>query len=113
MSKIETIKNNYEFKNIFSKGRYVVEKNISAYFLKNTINKNRIGIAVSKKIGNSVVRNRLKRLFREAYRNSITIEKNKMFDIVFIWRKNRPLEEATYNNMLQEIGEILKKVGII
>ena len=38
------------------------------YILKNDIDKNRVGISVSKKIGNSIVRHRLTRLIRESYR---------------------------------------------
>ena len=38
------------------------------YVLKNEKEKNRLGISVSKKVGNSVVRHRITRLIREAYR---------------------------------------------
>jgi ribonuclease P protein component len=40
------------------------------YVLKNQYNKNRLGISVSKKVGNSVVRHRVTRLIRESYRKN-------------------------------------------
>ena len=40
------------------------------YVIKNDLGKNRLGISVSKKVGNSVVRHRIARLFRESFRLS-------------------------------------------
>lgn len=55
------------------------------YVRENGLGKNRLGISVSKKVGNSVVRHRLTRLIREAYR--LKEEKFKRgFDIVVIAR---------------------------
>ena len=38
------------------------------YVLQNGTERNRIGISVSKKVGNSIIRHRVKRLIKEAYR---------------------------------------------
>ena len=55
------------------------------YILEKDTQKNRIGISVSKKVGNSVVRHRITRLIRESYRLN---EKKFVggFDIVVIAR---------------------------
>lgn len=57
------------------------------YILKNGTNSNRIGISVSKKVGNSVVRHRVKRLVKEAYRLHEDQFKNGV-DIVIIVRQS-------------------------
>ena len=55
------------------------------YFLENNLEKNRIGISVSKKVGNSVIRHHITRLVREAYR--LQEEKfNSGLDIVIVAR---------------------------
>ena len=57
------------------------------YVLKNNKEVNRIGISVSKKVGNSVVRHRVTRLVRESYRLHENIF-NSGLDIVVIGRNN-------------------------
>ena len=55
----ESLKKNKDFQYIYRKGTYVLE---------NGTGQNRLGISVSKKVGNSIVRHRLTRLIRESYR---------------------------------------------
>lgn len=62
------IKKNWIFRQVYSKGRYFAEQYLVLYILKNNEQYNKIGFSVSKKIGNSVVRNRVKRLMRENFR---------------------------------------------
>ena len=47
MKKIKTLKMNYEFKNVFNKGKYYIGKQVILYDLKNKYDYNRIGIAIS------------------------------------------------------------------
>lgn len=55
------------------------------YVLENHLGKNRIGISVSKKVGNSVIRHRVTRLIRESYRLQEALFQNGL-DIVVIAR---------------------------
>ena len=64
----ESLKKHTEFKNVYQKGNSNVNKYLVMYILENGLNKNRLGISVSKKVGNSIVRHRLTRLIRESYR---------------------------------------------
>lgn len=73
MVKTDTLKKNYEFKNVLSRGKYFSGNYIDIYIKKNRKNLNFIGIAVGVKLAKAVKRNRIKRLIRENYR---LIEKN-------------------------------------
>ena len=65
MKKTETLKKNYEFKNVMDRGKLYLGKYICVYVLKNN-QQNKIGIAVSKKAGNAVWRNKIKRWIKES-----------------------------------------------
>ena len=66
----ESLKKNRDFQFIYRNGRSCANRYLIMYLYKNAEAKgrNRIGISVSKKVGNSVVRHRLTRLIRESYR---------------------------------------------
>lgn len=68
MKKTESIKNNEKFREIYSTGKSYANKNLVMYMKKNNTKENRLGISVSKKVGNSVIRHRITRLVRESYR---------------------------------------------
>ena len=64
----ESLKKNDDFRNVYKKGRSVADGRIVLCYISNGTDRNRLGISVSKKTGNSVVRHRFARLVREAYR---------------------------------------------
>ena len=65
---VESIKKNDEFKIVYQNGKSYANKYLVMYIHKNNMGKNRLGISVSKKVGNSVVRHRIARLLRESFR---------------------------------------------
>ena len=64
----ESLRKNAQFQTVYSNGKSYGNKLFVMYALKNGTEGNRIGISVSKKVGNSVIRHRVKRLVRENYR---------------------------------------------
>ena len=64
----ESLKSNRDFKNVYGNGRSYANRYLVMYVLENHLEKNRLGISVSKKVGNSVVRHHVTRLVRESYR---------------------------------------------
>ena len=82
----ESLKNNQQFRFVYKNGRSFANKYFIMYVKENGLDKNRIGISVSKKVGNSVVRHRITRLVRESYRLHESVF-NSGLDIVVVARK--------------------------
>ena len=83
----ESLKKNYDFQNVYKTGKSYANKYLVMYVVENHSDKNRLGISVSKKVGNSVVRHRVTRLIRESYRLHENIF-NSGLDIVVIARNS-------------------------
>ena len=83
----ESLKRNMDFQFVYKKGKSYANKYLVMYILKNNMDKNRLGISVSKKVGNSIVRHRVTRLIRESYRLHENIF-NSGLDIVVIARNS-------------------------
>lgn len=76
-----------DFRRMYGKGRSYANDKLVVYVLENGYTYNRLGISVSKKVGNSVVRSRVTRLIKESYR--LQEENIKVgYDIVVIARVN-------------------------
>lgn len=83
----ESLKSNRDFKNVYGNGKSYANRYLVMYVLENNSEKNRLGISVSKKVGNSVVRHHITRLVRESYRLREEMF-NSGLDIVVVVRTN-------------------------
>lgn len=63
-----TLKKNYEFRRLYSRGKSTSTPNLVLYVRKTKRDTNQIGITVSTKLGKAVVRNKIRRRIREIYR---------------------------------------------
>lgn len=81
----ESLKKNHQFRFVYKNGKSYANKYLVMYVKENGLENNRIGISVSKKVGNSVVRHRVTRLVRESYRLHESIF-NSGLDIVIVAR---------------------------
>ena len=111
MKKTIMIKKNYEFKNLFSKGKFLYGENIHMYIKENMSKNNRLGIAVSKKQGNAVNRNRIKRLIRENYK--IYEDKIKVgTSILVIINKKKNIKDINYYEIKDDFIKIFNKSNL-
>ena len=81
----ESLKKNNQFQFVYRYGKSYANKYLIMYIKENGTDRNRIGISVSKKVGNSVVRHRVVRLVRESYRLHEAVF-NSGLDIVIVAR---------------------------
>ncbi len=112
MKKTETIKKNYEFKRILTRGKYLSGKYIECFYMQNKNgDENKIGIAIYSKLAKANKRNRAKRLIKEAYKN---IENNIRAGkrMVFLWKKKQNILEANYCEIEKDIMKILKEMDM-
>ena len=101
---------NKDFQIIYKKGRSYANKYLVMYVLKNKEEENRLGISVSKKVGNSVIRHRITRLIRESYRlQSKKFETG--YDIVVIARTGA--KEKNYSEIESALLHLGKLHNII
>ena len=112
MKKTDTLKKNYEIKRAIKQGKFYYGHYLDFWILPNKKNKNFICVAVTKKTGNSVTRNRIKRKLRENYR---LLEKDILvgYDIVVLWKKNKESEDATFFNIKNDFEYIFKKANLL
>lgn len=87
MIKTESLKSNLDFSKVYKNGKSYANRLLVMYVSENGKDINRLGISVSKKVGNSVVRHRLKRLVKESYRLHEAVF-NSGLDIVIVARVN-------------------------
>lgn len=106
----ESLKKNRDFRTVYRDGKSYANRLLVMYTLKNDSDRNRLGISVSKKVGNSVVRHHITRLVRESYRLHEEMFESGL-DIVVICRVNA--KNASYHEIEHALLGLAKKHGIV
>lgn len=102
------MRNRKDFSRIYSKGRSVGDRYVVLFFMKNGLGYNRTAFLASKKVGNSVQRNRARRLMRECWRG-IRESLPAGYDFIIIARnringRKCPEVAASLNNAVRRSG---------
>ncbi len=109
MNFTDSLKKNCLFRLVYAKGASVANRFVVMYVLKNNLPVNRVGFTVGKKVGISVVRNRVRRLLRESYR----LQELRLlagYDIVFVARAS--CKDATYRDIESAVLSLARRHGI-
>ena len=110
MKRSMTIKKNYEFRRLYSKGKSAVSPCLAVYCRKNRGGGNRLGLTVGSKLGKAVVRNRTRRRIREAYR----IHEGRFvlgYDIVVVARVKAAF--APYREIERSLLRAMDRLGLL
>lgn len=124
MKRLNSLKGRNTFKEVYKKGKRLQSKNITIYFFKIDNNKEnsreilknintystKIGIAVNKKIGNAVNRNRLKRKIRSICSEFINEMRTGYYIII---KPGIKTKDFSYNKLKSDIFWLLKNTGVI
>mgnify|MGYP003275765165 FL=1 len=110
MEKLIPICENKDYRRIYAKGKSFVTPQVVIYTFKNRLGILRVGITTSKKIGNAVMRNRSRRIIREAVRH-VSPRVKKGYDLVFVARGKTPYLKST--DIEKQIVIQLAKAGLL
>lgn len=97
-----------DFSSLYNRGKKAVGRYIVIYFRMKSGGPNRIGFTVSKKVGNAVTRNLVKRRLREIVRNH-PISSGKGMDLVIIARSSAVT--AAYRDLKKDVDTLLSQEG--
>ena len=98
MKNTESLRKNREFLKLYRSGKFFVGRKLVLYVKENRMQINRLGISTARNFGNSVERNRIRRLIRENYREleeTLPIG----WDIIFSARKTQQQQQQGKTRM--------------
>ena len=109
MLKKEVLRRKKDFNRIYGKGKSVGEKYVVMFSLKNGLGYNRMAFLASKKVGNSVQRNRARRLMKESFRN-ICEDLPEGYDIILIARSS--IKEKKCSEVKASMKNAFRRMGL-
>lgn len=110
MKRCYSLKRNKNFRYVYRRGKSVSSRMLVMIYNKSKTGMVKVGFSVSKKIGNSVQRNRIKRRLREAFRPLIP-EITPGYDIIFIARE--AVTEAEFASIGRSMYGMLRKASLL
>ena len=106
MKRYEMVKKHEDFNTIINKGKKISNKYMLIFYIEKSYEKPNFGIAVGKKIGNAVMRNKMKRIFRNLVDNNRLLFKNYHNYIIMI---KKDAINVPYNELDEAMKSLLKK----
>lgn len=110
MPKSERLRKSRDFARVFEHGKSLPGSRVVVYYIENGLPFNRVGVAVSKRLGGAVERNRLKRIVREAYRASEAALREGL-DLVLLPRSKA--KTASFQEVKEELLGLLSECSAL
>lgn len=110
MLKKDILRRKDDFTSVYKRGKSLGERFIVLFYKKNGLSYNRIAFLASKKVGNSVKRNRARRLMKESYR-FLKNDIRQGYDLIFIARVT--INDKKLQNVQKSMKNALLRAGIL
>lgn len=110
MANYTVIKQNYEFRRAYNRGKSFVSPYLVVYCFKKKYGGIQLGVTSGKKIGNAVTRNRCRRIIREAFR-AVYPDMSGHWDIVCVARTATAHKKST--DIERVMRKMLKEAGVL
>lgn len=113
MQQVQSLKKNREFRVVYARGKSVANRWLVLYVYPGAQAENRLGIAVGKKVGKSVMRSRIKRLIKESYR-LLAPQVHTGFDLVIVARPSSGTlqKQDAFREISRALRGVLKKQNL-
>ena len=110
MKKRFRLRKNSDFQRVYEKGRSWAHPLLVLYALRNDLGYSRFGFSVSKRVGGAVVRNRARRLMREAirFRQAMIADG---WDVIIIARQ--PVREVNFHQVDRAVEQLLRRARLL
>jgi ribonuclease P protein component len=96
-----------DYKKIYQNGKKITTEDLVICYLPNNMDHSRLGISISKSVGNAVERNKRKRWIKEIFRTS-SIMRKKGLDIVIVLRNNG--KELYFIKLKEQLEKVIQKI---
>ncbi|MFD2616581.1 ribonuclease P protein component [Terrilactibacillus laevilacticus] len=111
MNKLRRLQKNVDFQYVFKNGQSFANRQFVVYLFSQPEREfSRLGLSVSKKMGNAVMRNRIKRVIKEVFRH-LEDKLDPGYDYIVISRK--PVANMNYREMEKSLKHVLRKAKVL
>lgn len=105
---MDRLKKSKDFKKVYNRGKSLATYNLVLYYYPNRTDTNRLGFSISTKVGNAVVRNKIRRRLREIIRLKENLKRG--YDLIIIARK--PVVNLDYKGLERDVNKLFKKANL-
>ena len=110
LKRINRLKKRYQFNYVYKSGEHYSGEHIVLYVASSKTKNIKVGLAVTKKVGHAVVRNKVRRRLREIIKKQVpNLKQNN--NIIIVARDN--INESSFEKLSNEFFKLIKKANLI
>ena len=110
LNRINRLKKRYQFNYVYKSGDHYSGEHIVLYVVSSKTKSIKVGLAVTKKVGHAVVRNKIRRRLREIVKSQIPKLKQS-YNIIVVAKEN--ISSASFEKLSNEFFKLIKKADLI